>query len=105
VTSPMPHPTRSGLKVIAVGLLLILAPVLYVASFLPATWLNFGGLLPDRIYGPSYEPIRFAARHSPTMRRPVELCLDWCNRQWPYDPVGSGPLAAESAIHPPLPNP
>jgi hypothetical protein len=83
----MPRPTHSGRKVLAVGLLMLaVPPVLYVVSYVPATWLYCGDILPDTIYDPLYEPIRFAARQSPTIRKPVEWCLDWCYRQWPYDP-------------------
>jgi hypothetical protein len=66
---PMPNPTRSGLKVLAVGLL-SLAPVWYVVSAGPAAYLvvRLGSVtMPD--YQKVYAPILATEQRLPPMAR------------------------------------
>jgi hypothetical protein len=62
----MPRATRSGLKVLAVGLLVlgVALPVLYVASIGPAAMLVGWGWIDVDNWRRAYEPVRLVKGHN-----------------------------------------
>jgi hypothetical protein len=77
---PTPRPTRSGLRVLAVGVLIraIGLPVLYVASYGPAfRLLMLGRINPDSL-GRIYAPLDWASERSDSFG----LALNWYTNLW-----------------------
>ena len=72
----MPRPTRSGLKVLAVGLLM-LAPVLYVASVGPAYWVVASGRAEPEQFRGFYAPLNWAMNRAPILREAVVSYSKW----------------------------
>jgi hypothetical protein len=65
---PMPRPTRNGLKVLAVGLLVLAPPVLYVASIGPV-----GHITKHENWSRVYTPIVWAGEQW----EPVDAAITW----------------------------
>jgi hypothetical protein len=72
----MPRPTRSGLKVLAVGMV-IMAPVLYVLSSGPVTGMVYRGQLRLETFSAIYKPLYWAS-----YIRPVDDAIQWYWSNW-----------------------
>jgi hypothetical protein len=78
-TQPMPRPTRSGLKVLAVGLLLMAIglPVLYVASVGPVARMVNAELIGGKWWR-CYQPLRSATDRIPY----ANAAMRWYLNAW-----------------------
>jgi hypothetical protein len=94
----MPRPTRSGLKVLAVGLLgLALLLGLYVASFGPCRAMARRGQIELDTYFNAYRPLMLLCDQCESFDELMAAYSDWWLRQWP-------PKRRATSLAP-LPNP
>jgi hypothetical protein len=87
------HGARSGLKVLAVGLVILSVPVLYLASAGPAAYAAQRGWIDEPMFRGAYAPILAATRQS--IRAAAiwtEYCQWWRNEaMWNSGPRPRGP--------------
>jgi hypothetical protein len=86
-----------GWAVLAVGLIIVALPLLYVASIGPAGHVVCSGTMRYETWKSAYRPILWAAEHSLQIDRSLIAYLFWCNglpNEWLFRGVSGSSIEA-----------